>query len=341
MKLRYFLSVGLLALLLAGCGGGGAGTLATGDIAVVGGQHITKATFNQVMGQQLLSLKAQGQAVPKAGSTAYESLKAQVINVLVQNAEFSAEASKLGIKVSEASIDAQLVAMKKQYFGGSEKKYQQALKSQGYTDATVREQIREQLLSQDLFDKVTANVTPSDKEVQAYYQAHKSSYPPTRAVDEILVGKNKQSLAQSIYSQVKGGSDFGKLAKKYSQDPGSKNQGGLFTANKGQDVPEFDAAVFDPKNKTGSLLQPVNTKQYGWFVIKLVGDIKPTSEAAVAPTIKSQLQQQDRNQQMTDWVSKLTKTYCSGGKVKYQPGYQPSPDPCQSLSTATNTTTTG
>jgi len=342
MKLRYLLPVGLLALLLAGCGGGGgAANLNAGDIAVVGNEHITKATFQQVMNQQLLSLKAQGQATPKAGTTAYETLKAQVISVLVQNAEFDAEASKLGVKVSAKDIASQLAAIKKQYFGGSEKKYKQQLKAQGYTDASVREQIREQLLSQDIFDKVTANVTASDKDVQAYYQAHKSQYPPTRAVDEILVGKNKQSLAETIYNQLKGGASFATLAKKYSQDPGSKNQGGAFTANKGQDVPEFDAAVFSAKNKTGELLPPVNTAQYGWFVIKLVGDIKPTSEAAVADTIKSQLEQQDRNQQMTDWVSKLTKTYCSGGKVKYEPGYAPSPDPCQSLSTATNTTTTG
>src|SRR5204862_440046 len=84
----------------------------------------------------------------------------------------------------------------------------------------------------------------------------------TRDVEEILVGKGKQALAQSIYRQVKGGADFAKLAKKYSQDPGSKNIGGKYTAKKGQDVPEFDAAVFSNAKK-GTLLQPVSTKQYG------------------------------------------------------------------------------
>jgi hypothetical protein len=43
---------------------------------------------------------------------------------------------------------------------------------------------------------------------------------------------------------------------------------------------------------------------------------------------------------MTDWVSKVTKNYCKGGKIKYQAGYQPSPDPCASLATATSTTDT-
>jgi hypothetical protein len=39
-------------------------------------------------------------------------------------------------------------------------------------------------------------------------------------------------------------------------------------------------------------------------------------------------------------VTKITKGYCNGGKIKYQAGYQPSPDPCASLATATNTTPT-
>ena len=45
-------------------------------------------------------------------------------------------------------------------------------------------------------------------------------------------------------------------------------------------------------------------------------------------------------QQMTDWVTKTTKGFCSGSKVKYQTGYQPNPDPCAST-TSTNATTTG
>ena len=340
MKFYYLLFVLPLAMLVAGCGGGGSAKLDATDVAVVAKQHISKAKFDQLMGQQKRSLKSQGQSFPKAGTTEYASLRTQVMTVLIQNAEFESEAGKLGVKVSDKDVQTQLDQIKTQYFGGNQKRYERELKKQGYTDAAVRDQIRSQLLAQRLFNKVTASVKATDKQVHAYYVAHKDQYPPTRDVEEILVGKNKESLAQSIYSQVKGGADFAKLAKKYSQDPGSKSIGGKYTAKKGQDVPEFDAAVFSDA-KTGTLLNPVNTKQYGWFVIKLLGDIKPTAESQVAETIRAQLEQQDRNQEMTDWVTKITKTYCKGGKIEYQAGYQPTPDPCASLATATNTTTTG
>jgi parvulin-like peptidyl-prolyl isomerase len=340
MRLYYLLFVLPLAMLVAGCGGGGAAKLNASDVAVVSGQHISKAKFDQAMSQQKRSLTSQGQTFPKAGTSEYASLRTQVMTVLIQNAEFESEAGKLGVKVSDKDVQTQLDQIKTQYFGGNEKRYERELKKQGYTDAAVREQIRSQLLAQRLFNKVTASVKATDKEVHAYYVAHKDQYPPTRDVEEILVGKNKETLARSIYSQIKNGADFAKLAKKYSQDPGSKNIGGKYTAKNGQDVPEFDAAVFSDA-KTGTLLPPVNTKQYGWFVIKLLGDVKPTGESAVAETIRAQLEQQDRNQEMTDWVTKITKTYCKGGKIKYQAGYQPTPDPCASLATATNTTTTG
>jgi foldase protein PrsA len=338
MRLYYLLLVLPVALLLAACGGGGgSGSLGSGDVAVVSGEHITKARFDEVLAQQKRSLESQGQSVPKAGTTAYSALQAQVITALVQNAEFEKEASKLGVTVSDKDVQTQLDQIKKQYFGNSETKYQQELKKQGYTDSAVRDQIRNQLLAQRLFDKVTATVTATDKQVHDYYVAHKSQYPPSRDVQEILVGKNKQALAQQIYTKLKGGASYATLAKQYSQDPGSKDTAGKFTAKKGQDVPEFDAAVFS-KAKTGTLLKPVETKQYGWFVIKLVGDTKPTPESQVAETIRSQLDQQDRNQEMTNWVTRVTKSYCNGGKIKYQAGYQPSPDPCASVTSGTTTT---
>ena len=40
---------------------------------------------------------------------------------------------------------------------------------------------------------------------------------------------------------------------------------------------------------------------------------------------------------MTDWVASLSKSFCSGSKIKYQVGYVPSPNPCTSTTTAATT----
>jgi parvulin-like peptidyl-prolyl isomerase len=261
--------------------------------------------------------------------------------VLVQNAEFTEQAQKLGVAPSDKDVQKELDQIIQSRFGGSQKSYLAAVKQQGYTDEEVRLQLRSQLTEQNLLNKVTADAQATKAQIHAYYLAHLDQYVVSqREVEEILVGKNKQALAQQIYEKVKGGADFAALAKKYSQDPGSKNIGGHFTAKKGSDVANFDAAVFAPTAKTGQLLKPVNTPEFGWFVIKLLGGVRTTKtpESQVSSTISSQLKQQAQNSEMTKWVNGISRTYCKG-KISYQAGYKPNPDPCASLTTPAPTTT--
>jgi parvulin-like peptidyl-prolyl isomerase len=340
--LRLLSPLVLFALLFAGCGGGSA-SVSSDDVAVVGSTHITQQQFNDLLAVQKASMKASGQPFPAAGSTQYAQLRSNIVDLLVQETELQQEAKKLGITVKPAEIEKQLASIKKTQFGGSDTKYQAELKKDGFTDAQIRENLREKLLESKIFDKVTKGASATQSEIRAYYAANLTQFqkPATRAVQEILVGKNKQSLANQIYSQLAGGADFAALAKKYSQDPGSKDKGGNFTATKGSDVPEFDAAVFDPKAKTGVLIKPVKTAQYGWFVIKPVADIKAASttpEKKAIAQIRKQLEQQQQQQLASDWMQKIAKNYCSSG-ISYANGYEPSPDPCAAIKAPNQTTT--
>ena len=89
----------------------------------------------------------------------------------------------------------------------------------------MRTDVRANLLSDAIYKKVTADAKVTDADVKAYYDSHQSVYtqPETRVVRHILV-KDK-ALADKLYAQLKGGADFATLAKKYSQDPGSKVAG--------------------------------------------------------------------------------------------------------------------
>jgi parvulin-like peptidyl-prolyl isomerase len=332
----------LLAVLLTGCGGGGA-SLEKTDVAAVGSVHVTKPEFDALLTQAKQSYAAQTppRAFPKQGTTAYQTIQGQAVGILVQQAERESKAKSMGIKVSASEIQTRLDQIKKQYFGGSEKRYQAQLKQRKLTDAQVRNDIREQLISEKLFAKVTGDVKVSDKDVHAYYIAHPQLYSqaPSRDVRHILV--KSKTLAQSLYAQLKSGNDktWCTLAKKYSQDPSSKNACGKLTVSKGQTVPEFDAVAFSGPTK--KVHAPVHSKQYGWFVIEPLTNVKAkstTPEKQVASSIRQTLLQQKKNQAMNDWVADLSKSFCSGSKIKYQPGYTAIPDPCAATTTAATTT---
>jgi len=321
------------ALLVAGCGGGSK-SVPSDAVATVGSATITKAQFAALMASAQASYKARKTAFPKAGTTAYKSLQDQAITYLVQESELEQKAKDLGIAVTPKDVDTRLTQIKKQYFGGSESKYRAQLVSQGLTEPVLKTELKAQILSERLYAKVTAPITVSDAAVEAYYNAHKSTYhtAASRDVRHILV--NNKALADQLETQLKGGASFAALAKKYSKDPGSASNGGKLTIQKGQTVPQFDKVAF--ALKTGEISAPVHT-QYGWHIIQALSAIKAASTTplkSVQESIRTQILQQKKSSAMTAWVNGVKKDYAK--KVAYQAGYAPA-----STSTTTTTSTTG
>jgi parvulin-like peptidyl-prolyl isomerase len=337
---RFVLPVACVALLAAGCsGGGGTADLGSDDVAAVGGQQVTKDQFQALMARAEKSYSAQKRKFPKAGTREYENLKGQAVDFLVQRAEFEDEADDMGINVSDKKVDDRINKLIKQFYGGSEKKYEDTIKAQGLTPATAREEIKAQLISQELYNKVTGDVDVSDKEIKAYYDSNKSIYvqKESRDVRHILV--TKKALADQLYGELKGGADFAKLAKKYSKDPGSAQNGGRLTITRGQTVKEFDKTAFSLKK--GQLSAPVHT-QYGYHIIQALSAIRPAKTSPlgkVKASIKQQLEQQKKQDEMTKWVDETKKKFCKDDRIKYQVGYAPNPDPCAAILANTSTTT--
>jgi foldase protein PrsA len=339
-KSRLILIFAALAvLLLAGCGGSNTAKLSSKDVAVVGDQPISKAQFDDLMSTAQASFKQQGRKFPKQGTAEYATIKSQAVTLLVQQAEREEKAADLGVEISDKQIEDRLKQIKQQYFQGKESTYKSQLKKQGLSDAQVRSDIRAQLISEALFKKVTDGVKVTDADVHKYYVGHPDQYKQaeSREVRHILV--KKKALADSIYTQLKGGADFAKLAKKYSLDTVSAAQGGNYNAIKGQSVKPFEQVAFSLKTK--QISKPVKT-QYGWHVIQALTAVKPagrTPEKQAADQIRQQLLQTKRNTAVNDWAKDLSKDYCKGSKIKYQVGFQPTPDPCAAAASATTSTT--
>lgn len=334
MRRSFFVLLALpLALVAAGCGGGGGGSsLGQDDAAVVNGEHITRAMLDKRLHEAECSYKLQKKSFPQAGSQEYQSIQGTVLQNLVQRTQLEQKAPSLGVKVTDKQVEDQLKNLKKQYFAGSEKKYQTELKRQCVTDADVRSDLRSNLLANAIYKKVTASAKVTDAEIRAYYDSHRQVYttPQTRAVRHILV-KDK-ALADRLYAQLKAGADFAALAKKYSIDPGSKSTGGKYTVTRnGSFVKPFEDTTF--ALKTGEISKPVHSK-FGWHIIQALKPATPhrsTPFAQVKESIKQQLLQQRQSTAVQKWLGDLTKEYAS--KISYAKGLAPT--------TSTAATTTG
>jgi peptidyl-prolyl cis-trans isomerase D len=132
----------------------------------------------------------------------------------------------------------------------------------------------------------------SDAEVQAYYNAHQAQYKTEEQVKtrHILIASKAgadaasdaaaKAKAEDVLKQVQAGGNFAELAKKYSEDPGSKDMGG--------ELPLIPTAGLDPAYaKAAMALNPGQTSglvksAFGYHIIqteqKQAAGVKPLAE---------------------------------------------------------------
>jgi parvulin-like peptidyl-prolyl isomerase len=348
-----------LVVAVTACGGGGPRNVPSDDVAVVGDGQVSKADWDALMAQTKQNYQATKHPFPKAGSVELANLRSNVTQFLVSANEYEQQADKLGVKVTDEDVTKRLDQIKQQYYGSTpgqpppskadiEKRYEAALKQQGFSDAQVRQGIKLTLIREKVQNKVTGGVKVSDSEISDYYSKHKSEYetpaqPESRPVAHILV--KKKALADQIYAQLQANpKQFGKLAKKYSTDPSSAKAGGVLAGGdvKGRFVKPFEKVAF--KLKTHEISKPVHSK-FGWHIIEALGPVKPPTPAKPTPlaqvkeAIKQTLIQNKRNKLVQGWQTKLMKTFCP--KIAYQAGYAPPPgqDPCKQKSSTTGAST--
>jgi peptidyl-prolyl cis-trans isomerase C len=323
----------LVAVLFAvGCGtSSDAGDVPPDSVAVVGDRTITKSEYDDLVQYAKRNYATQKRQFPKVGTQEYAQIRDGAVRFLVQRAQFEVKAQDLDIDVSDKAVDKRIQDYIKERYKGDEKKFQQELKQQGLTEAQARQIIRANLIQEAIFNKVTADVKVSDKEIRQYYDKNRAQYatPDTRLVRHVLV--KSKSQADRLYEQLKNpGADWKAIAKRYSQDPGSKDKGGRYTATKGQLLPEFEQVAFSIK--TNQVAKPVKT-QAGWHIIQALAPIKKgtsTPFAQVKEAIRQQLLQDKKNKKMESWVKDMRKDLADD--TAYQVGYKP---------TTNNATATG
>ena len=97
-------------------------------------------------------------------------------------------------------------------------------------------------------------------------------------VDDASDATAVRQKAEEVLKMAQSGQDFSDLARKYSEDPGSAEQGGyLGPFSRGQMVPEFEAAAF--ALKAGELSGLVRS-EFGYHIIKSLWYEKPTLESS-------------------------------------------------------------
>ena len=290
-----------------------------------GGKVIAKGKGVEVTRGQLddevIRLKAQAAAhgqnfAPEQMAMMERQVLEQLIQVQLLDAKATPEDKAAGKALAEKRFEEAKVKL------GSEENLNRQLKLMGATKDEVLAKWTQSATAETVLKReLKVNVTDAD--TKKYYDENPARFeepetvrashilllttdPKTNAelTDEQKAAKRKQM--EGILKRARAGEDFAKLAKEYSEDPGSKEKGGEYVFPRGRMVPEFETAAFSLK--TNEVSDIVITR-YGYHIIKLSEKMpaKKVEYAKAAADIKEGLTQQALQKQFPEYVAKLQK----------------------------------
>ncbi|MGI6221777.1 MAG: peptidylprolyl isomerase [Coriobacteriales bacterium] len=192
------------------------------------------------------------------------TLREQTIDTLAQNMLIRQAAENNGIKLDQAYVENTLEQYKSQ-FESEDQTWEDYLASSGTTEDEVRSQIADSYFQQQVMQKLVATPVPTDEQVQKAIDENIASYGGKRS-SHILFNEEDKDKAEDVLQQLKGGADFAELAKEYSQDTGSAENGG----DVGWDgdtsfVEEYQTAL--DGLSVGEMTQELVKSEYGYHII--------------------------------------------------------------------------
>jgi len=282
-KIALILSFGFIVFLLVSC------SAKKEVVATVNGENITNAEYRKAFDQVKAQIESSPQYTKDIWNQDYEGkkfldvVKENVLDSLIAQKLLLQEALKNNITVTDKEI---------------EEEYQ---REKEFNKDITKEDVKNYLLINKLFEEYTKDVKVTEEELKKYYEDNKDRFETVKA-SHILVSDEK--IAQDIYNRLMKGEDFATLAKEYSIDTATKDQGGdLGEFARGVMVPEFEQVAFSLKK--GQISKPVKT-DYGYHIIKSEGaTLKSFDE--VKGDIEAYLLNDKKNQVITEKYDALEK----------------------------------
>ena len=245
------------------------------------------------------------------------AVRREVLDRLIDDQLLAQQATELKLTVGNEEIDRAVEQIKRDY-SLTDAQLKDELRKQGMSMAAYRQSTKKEILKFRVLNiAVGSKINVGDSEVQSYYDRHmKSSNVQLRAshifiaipedADNATV-LEREKLAKGLLARSQGGEDFAKLAREYSQDAGTRADGGDLGFI-GRDILPKPIEELLFSMKIGEVRGPVRADR-GFHVIMLVDkrtkDAKPFAD--VQDEIRVRLRQREMERQTKIYLSDLRK----------------------------------
>ena len=252
-------------------------------VAVVGDTEITEEEFHELL-------------VERYGE--------ETLGALISEKVIEAEIKKADVKIESEEIDKEFEAMAEQY--GGKEGLDAAMASSNISEKEVKEEIERTLALKTL---LKSDLKVTDEEIAKYYEENKENFGQKEQVDASHILVETEDKAKEVRKKLVDGADRIEIAKEYSIDPGSKDNGGdLGFFERGKMVPEFEEAAFSMK--VGEISEPVKTENgYHIIIVNDKKEAKTTSLEENKDDIRAILEDAKMPEAFKAWYSEKVTEY--------------------------------
>jgi peptidyl-prolyl cis-trans isomerase SurA len=222
--------------------------------------------------------------IQRRGGEIPENAECVLLERMLMDKALVLQAEKDSLPVSEDDINAELDQRIRYFimeFGGKEAVEQVAGRTIFQMKEDFRPSVKERRLADAMRAKIVENIKITPQEVKTYYdKTPKDSlrfYETELTVGQVILfpkaGRDLEKFAidelNDYKKQIESGKSFENYARLYSEDPGSKQNGGRYEINKNEKQwdPDFKNAAF--RLKEGQV-SPVIKSKFGYHIIQMV-----------------------------------------------------------------------
>lgn len=244
--------------------------------------RVVAVVDNEVILQSELDFRVQIEAAKLRIDPSSPELKAQILDQMITEKLFYAQAILDSVMVSANEINGQVdyqVQYLLQQYGSKENLEKLYGRSLEKIKRELRPEVEKQIMVKRLREKKFGQIEASRRQVEDFFYTFKDSLGmiPEKVKIAHIYKNPKMSdrlkarayeVAKTLLDSIKNGADFGELARKFSEDPGSASTGGdLGFVKRGIFYSEFESAAFALKE--GELSDVVESP-VGFHIIQLL-----------------------------------------------------------------------
>ncbi|MGA9777005.1 MAG: peptidylprolyl isomerase [Limisphaerales bacterium] len=281
------------------------------------GFEIKQSDLDEVMTGIKSAAAMRNQAIPP---TQMKLIEGQMLDRLIQVQLLLQKATDADRAAGKKMADLQLKTLLER--AGSQEALNRQFTALGMSMGQLNARLIQEGTAQTSLER-ELKITVTDAEARKFYDDHPAEFeqPEMVSIAQIFLSTHdpltgaelsdtdkatKKKEIEDILKRALAGENFSNLVEQFSEDPGSKDKGGVYTIARGQTQPEFEAAAFSLN--TNQISDVVATAS-GYHLIKLLEKMpaKTLDYATVADDLKRVLIQQKAAKLAPPYMATLRK----------------------------------